>query len=170
MPDFVSPECEWPALKTLSAVCREEGRSLVPRLAAHPRFIGEKMNAWIDEEVAPHVRVLSDAGGFGRGMHWSPERGTCVGMSIDGDGISVTNLVSVNGAVEPGSSSRNSRDNNNSDRNSSSRNKINRAIEKCMATTATAEDVAMLFETPSARRRFRFCMLESRRVETRAMR
>ena len=151
-PDFVSPECEWPALKTLSAVCREEGRSLVPRLAAHPRFIGEKMNAWIDEEVAPHVRVLSDAGGFGRGMHWSPgseERAS--GMSSDdGDGISVTNLVSVNGAVEPGSSSRNSRDNNNSnnnDRISSSRNKINRAIEKCMATTATVEDVALLFET-----------------------
>ena len=79
-PDFVSPECEWPALKTLSAVCREEGRSLVPRLAAHPRFIGEKMNAWIDEEVAPHVRVLSDAGGFGRGHALVPrERGTCVG-------------------------------------------------------------------------------------------
>ena len=151
-PDFVSPECEWPALKTLSAVCREEGRSLVPRLAAHPRFIGEKMNAWIDEEVAPHVRVLSDAGGFGRGMHWSPgseERAS--GMSSDdGDGISVTNLVSVNGAVEPGSSSRNSRDNNksnNNDRISSSRNKINRAIEKCMATKATVEDVALLFET-----------------------
>ena len=149
-PDFVSPECEWPALKTLSAVCREEGRSLVPRLAAHPRFIGEKMNAWIDEEVAPHVRVLSDAGGFGRGMHWSPgSEEHASGMSSDnGDGISVANLVSVNGAVEPGSSSRNSRDNNNSnnDRNSSSRNKINRAIEKCMATTATVEDVALLFE------------------------
>ena len=156
-PDYVSPECEWPALKTLSAVCREEGRSLVPRLAAHPRFLGEHMGTWIDENVAPHVRALSDASGFGRGMNWSPgsEEHAAAGISSDCDGISGANLVSVNGAVDPGSSnSRISRENNRSSsnindrssRSSTIRKKINRAIEKCLSTTATVEDVALLFE------------------------
>jgi len=37
--DFVNPEAPWPSLTALSAVCREEGFTLRPRLPIYPEFI-----------------------------------------------------------------------------------------------------------------------------------
>ena len=75
-PDFVSPEAPWPHLSELAAVTAEEGYSLVPRLAAQPRYVTGKgaLDEWIDPGVAPHVRVLMDAEGLSRGTRWCPGR------------------------------------------------------------------------------------------------
>jgi 7,8-didemethyl-8-hydroxy-5-deazariboflavin synthase CofG subunit len=85
-PDHVSPEAPWPELDALAAASLAEGYSLVPRLAAQPRYVVESTSAstsasthsaasgsfvkggcdaWMDPAVAPHVRVLSDSEGFG---------------------------------------------------------------------------------------------------------
>jgi len=137
-PDYVSPECDWPALQKLSKICREEGMSLVPRLAAHPRFLGKALSdsGFIDEKVAPYVRALSDASGLARGNEWSPgaiEGELCGGKSA--------NIVALNGAVECSIST-----NSSSSYSRSNETKISKAIAKCKTTIATIEDIALLFE------------------------
>ncbi|HMP55956.1 MAG TPA: 7,8-didemethyl-8-hydroxy-5-deazariboflavin synthase CofG, partial [Novosphingobium sp.] len=59
--DHVNPEAPWPEIAVLAQVCAEQGRPLVARLTAHPRFLTP---AWIDASLMPRVLQLSDSEGL----------------------------------------------------------------------------------------------------------
>ena len=67
--DHVNPEAPWPEIAVLAQVCAEQGRPLVARLTAHPRFLTP---AWIDASLMPRVLQLSDSEGLARDCGWSP--------------------------------------------------------------------------------------------------
>ena len=70
--DHVNPEAQWPEVELLRARTESMGLSLVPRLPAYPRYVSHRAVAtrglarWQAAAVAPHVRRLSDGGGFAR--------------------------------------------------------------------------------------------------------
>ncbi len=68
--DHVNPEAAWPAIPKLRAMTEQAGFSLVPRLAAYPRFALER--EWFDAEPFSKLVQLSDSEGFAREEAWSP--------------------------------------------------------------------------------------------------
>ncbi|MFM5930344.1 MAG: 5-amino-6-(D-ribitylamino)uracil--L-tyrosine 4-hydroxyphenyl transferase CofH [Novosphingobium sp.] len=68
--DHVNPEAPWPEIARLEQICASEGRPLVERLTAYPRFLAEP--DWIDAAIRPSVLKLSDGEGLGRDSAWSP--------------------------------------------------------------------------------------------------
>ena len=69
--DHVNPEAPWPEIARLAEVCAQNGRPLVERLTAYPRFVtGE--DGWLDAKVRPYVLKLSDGSGLARDSVWSP--------------------------------------------------------------------------------------------------
>lgn len=70
-PDHVNPEAPWPHLRGLEQATRRAGKTLVPRLAAHPRYVADA-GRWFDAAVRPHVLRLSDADGHARPDDWAP--------------------------------------------------------------------------------------------------
>ena len=67
--DHVNPEAPWPEVAVLAQVCADQGRPLVARLTAHPRFLTPE---WIDAKLMPRVLQLSDSEGLARDTGWSP--------------------------------------------------------------------------------------------------
>ncbi len=72
--DHVNPEAPWPHLELLARQTEEEGKVLVERLTAYPRYVRE-MGAWIAEGLRPALVQGSDAEGFARVDSWSPGDG-----------------------------------------------------------------------------------------------
>ena len=70
-PDHVNPEAPWPHLELLAKQTEEEGKVLVERLTAYPRYVRER-ERWIAEELRPAVIQGSDAEGFARADSWCP--------------------------------------------------------------------------------------------------
>ncbi len=73
-PDHVNPEAPWPHLDLLARKTEEEGKVLVERLTAYPRYVRE-MDTWITEALRRAVVQGSDAEGFARSDSWSPGDG-----------------------------------------------------------------------------------------------
>ena len=71
-PDHVNPESPWPEVDMLARVCARAGLPLVPRLTAHPRFLADARDGWIDATLRPAVLRLSEAEGLARDSVWSP--------------------------------------------------------------------------------------------------
>ena len=67
--DHVNPEAPWPEIALLADVCAQQGRPLVERLTAHPRFLTPE---WIDAGLMPRVLQMADAEGLARDSAWSP--------------------------------------------------------------------------------------------------
>ncbi len=88
--DHVNPEAPWPEIARLEQICASEGRPLVERLTAYPRFIAEP--DWIDPAIRPAVLKLADSEWLGRDSAWSP------GMADPAPGTPQAPL----GAVIPG--------------------------------------------------------------------
>lgn len=73
-PDHVNPEAPWPHLEILATRTEEEGKALVERLTAYPRYVQDP-ETWIAEALRPAVIQGSDAEGFAREDSWSPGDG-----------------------------------------------------------------------------------------------
>ena len=69
--DHVNPEAPWPEITSLAAECAGAGTTLAERLTIYPRCVGDAA-VWLDDQVAPAVRRLADAGGLARDGAWSP--------------------------------------------------------------------------------------------------
>lgn len=67
--DHVNPEAAWPETAKLRNETEKAGFSLVPRLAAYPKYIRPE---WLDPEI--HCRSLQvvDSNGYVRDSDWSP--------------------------------------------------------------------------------------------------
>ena len=70
-PDHVNPEAPWPAIDALAAHTAGQGKILVQRLPAYPRY-ALAAETWLDARVAPLVRKAMDAEGFARDDAWAP--------------------------------------------------------------------------------------------------
>ena len=68
-PDHVNPEAPWPHLVELERATESAGKSLAPRLAIHPRYVGDP-ERWIDPGLRSAVLAASDGQGLGRDSHW----------------------------------------------------------------------------------------------------
>ncbi|MFM5906828.1 MAG: 5-amino-6-(D-ribitylamino)uracil--L-tyrosine 4-hydroxyphenyl transferase CofH [Novosphingobium sp.] len=68
--DHVNPESPWPEIARLEQICASEGRPLVERLTAYPRFV--EAESWIDAAVRPSLLKLADGEWLGRDAPWSP--------------------------------------------------------------------------------------------------
>jgi FO synthase len=68
-PDHVNPEAPWPELDSLGCATRAAGRELVERLAITPAF-ARAPDRWLDVELRPRVRRLTDATGLARDDGW----------------------------------------------------------------------------------------------------
>jgi FO synthase len=64
-PDHVNPEAPWPELRELEARTEAAGKTLVPRLAIRPGYVGAG-DVWLDAAVRPAVLRLADADGLAR--------------------------------------------------------------------------------------------------------
>ena len=73
-PDHVNPEAPWPHLEFLAKKTEEEGKVLVERLTAYPRYVRD-MGTWIAEDLRTALVQGSDAEGFAREDSWSPGDG-----------------------------------------------------------------------------------------------
>ena len=73
-PDHVNPEAPWPNLELLARKTEEEGKVLIERLTAYPRYVNDA-GTWIAETLRPAVVQGSDAEGFARDDSWSPGDG-----------------------------------------------------------------------------------------------
>ncbi len=81
-PDHVNPEAPWPHLIELERATESAGKSLVPRLPLHPRFVAD-LERWVDPGLRSAVLAASDGQGLGRETRWhagdagrGPESGT----------------------------------------------------------------------------------------------
>ena len=70
-PDHVNPEAPWPHLELLSRQTEQEGKVLIERLTAYPRY-ARAMGDWIGESLRTVILRGSDAEGFAREDSWSP--------------------------------------------------------------------------------------------------
>lgn len=69
--DHVNPEAPWPHLERLARETADTGKSLVERLAIHPRHIAD-LDDWVDPALRASVLRAVDAHGLGRTDAWSP--------------------------------------------------------------------------------------------------
>ena len=95
-PDHVNPEAPWPELARLAAETGRAGKTLVPRLAVYPRWIGE---LWL--EPAVHQAVLRRADGQG----YAHESGWRVGSRRQGRAAEEAAPPAVPTPAVPGSAS-----------------------------------------------------------------
>ena len=70
-PDHVNPEAPWPNLELLARQTEQEGKVLIERLTAYPRY-ARAMGDWIGESLRTAILRGSDAEGFAREDLWSP--------------------------------------------------------------------------------------------------
>ncbi|GIK86030.1 MAG: FO synthase [Betaproteobacteria bacterium] len=70
-PDHVNPEAPWPHVEALRRHTAAAGKTLVERLAVHPRYASEPAR-WLDPHVRPRVLAAMDASGHARTDAWCP--------------------------------------------------------------------------------------------------
>lgn len=67
--DHVNPEAPWPEIAKLRAATTQAGKSLVPRLALHPRHVLDP-ETWIDPELRSRCARAIDTEGHAREDRW----------------------------------------------------------------------------------------------------
>ena len=70
-PDHVNPEAPWPHLELLSRMTEDEGRVLIERLTAYPKYVLDR-EQWITKNLQTSVIQDSDSLGYARTDSWSP--------------------------------------------------------------------------------------------------
>jgi FO synthase len=70
-PDHVNPEAPWPMIPALRRETASQGKILVERLAAYPRY-AKHAAEWVDPRLASRVLQHSDSDGFARLGRWAP--------------------------------------------------------------------------------------------------
>ena len=70
-PDHVNPEAPWPHLELLDKMTADEGKFLIERLTAYPKYVKD-MDQWIGKKLRTALIQGSDADGFAREDSWSP--------------------------------------------------------------------------------------------------
>jgi FO synthase len=69
--DHVNPEAPWPQIELLGELCARQGRPLVERLTAYPRFV-QDAETWLDPTMRTAVLKQSDSEGLARDGAWCP--------------------------------------------------------------------------------------------------
>lgn len=67
--DHVNPEAPWPELDRLAAITAGAGKTLVERLALHPRYL-QAADRWVDPAVRPAALRLQDGAALAREDDW----------------------------------------------------------------------------------------------------
>ena len=86
--DHVNPEAPWPEVERLAGICAAQGRPLVERLTAYPRFVRDAFGTvgdegWIDPKLRPAVLRLADSDGLARDSVWCPGVAEAAPGSVD---------------------------------------------------------------------------------------
>lgn len=98
-PDHVNPEAPWPHLDLLSKETEQEGKVLIERLTAYPRYVTQ-MRGWIGEDLRTAVIQESDAEGFAREDPWSPGDGDALLPKVFMSRLQTTRRLDLSRRIE----------------------------------------------------------------------
>ena len=98
-PDHVNPEAPWPHLELLAKKTEGEGKVLVERLTAYPRYVRDP-GTWIAEDLRTALIQGSDAEGFAREESWSPGDGDARLPQTSLDRIGATAVLRLSARIE----------------------------------------------------------------------
>ena len=98
-PDHVNPEAAWPHLELLAKKTEAEGKVLVERLTAYPRYVRDS-GTWIAEDLRTALIQGSDAEGFAREDSWSPGDGDALLPETSLDRIGTTAALKPSARIE----------------------------------------------------------------------
>ena len=98
-PDHVNPEAPWPHLELLAKKTEAEGKVLVERLTAYPRYVRDP-GTWIAEDLRTALIQGSDAEGFAREESWSPGDGDARLPQTSLDRIGATAALRLSARIE----------------------------------------------------------------------
>ena len=98
-PDHVNPEAPWPHLELLAKKTEDEGKVLVERLTAYPRYVRDP-GTWMAEDLRTALIQGSDAEGFAREESWSPGDGDARLPQTSLDRIGATAALLLSARIE----------------------------------------------------------------------